>query len=311
MIQTSNALDPQSPQARAIYDLAIPSTIIFALIFVIVTGAIIYAILRFRARPGEADPKQIPGNKKVETAWTIIPFLIVIFLFVITLKAMNRADPPPAPSPDLVVTGHQFWWQADYPASGVTTANEIHIPIGKPLCVRLESKDVLHEFWVPKLTRKMSNVPGQPNYIWLQADKPGTYIGQCSEFCGTQHAWMRIVIVAHEPAQFEEWQQAQLRPAQAPVDDMRAKGLEIFRTETCINCHAINGVPGANSRVAPDLTHVGSRRQLAAGIIENTPENMRRWVKNPQAIKPGALMPDFYLDDQQIDQLASYLSSLR
>jgi len=221
---SSNALDPQSPQARAIYDLAIPSTIIFALILVIVTGAIIYAIVRFRAaRAGEPDPKQIPGNRKVEIAWTIIPFLIVILLLAMTISAMNRADPPPAPSPDLVVTGHQFWWQANYPASGVITANEIHIPAGKPLSVRLESKDVLHEFWVPELTRKMTNVPGQPNHIWLQADKPGTYIGQCSEFCGTQHAWMRILVVADEPSKFEEWQRAQLQPGQAAASDTTAK----------------------------------------------------------------------------------------
>src|SRR5438105_8195459 len=159
-MQTSNALDPQSPLAREIYDLGIVSGVVFALIFAIVTGAIIYAIFRFRARPGEPDPRQIPGNRKVEIAWTIIPFLIVIFLLVMTLSAMNRADPPPPPSPDLVVTGHQFWWQVDYPRSGVITANEIHIPTGKPLSVRLESKDVLHEFWVPELTRKMTNVPG-------------------------------------------------------------------------------------------------------------------------------------------------------
>jgi cytochrome c oxidase subunit 2 len=308
---SSNALDPQSPQARVIFNLGIISTVVFVLIFVIVAGAIVYAILRFRARAGEPDPKQIPGNRKVEIAWTIIPFLIVIFLLVMTLSAMNRADPPPAPSPDLVITGHQFWWQADYPASGVVTANEIHIPAGKPLSVRLESKDVLHEFWVPKLTRKMSNVPGQPNHIWLQADKPGTYIGQCSEFCGTQHAWMRIVVVAEEPSQFEQWQQTQLRPAQAPTNGARARGLELFRTSTCINCHAINGVAGANSRVAPDLTHVGSRRQLAAGILENTPANMRSWLKSPQHIKPGALMPDFSFTDEQLDQLSEYLSALR
>src|SRR4030095_1380674 len=160
---TSNALDPQSPLARAIYDLVIVSTIILGLIFVIVTGGVVYAILRFRARAGEADPKQIAGNKKVELTWTIIPVLIVLLLFALTIQAMNRSDPPPAPSPDLVVTGHQFWWQADYPVSGVTTANEIHIPTGKPLSVRLESADVLPEFWVPKLTRKMSNVPGQHN----------------------------------------------------------------------------------------------------------------------------------------------------
>jgi cytochrome c oxidase subunit 2 len=308
---SSNALDPQSPFARAIYDVGIVSTIVLGLIFVIVTFGIVYAILRFRARPGEADPKQTPGNRKVEITWLIIPFFIVIFLFVVTLSAMNRGDPPPAPTPDLIVTGHQFWWQADYPASGVTTANEIHIPAGKPLSVRLESQDVLHEFWVPKLTRKMTNVPGHPNNIWLQADKPGTYIGQCSEFCGTQHAWMRILVVADEPAQFEEWQKAQLKVAQNPPDAATAKGLELLRTATCINCHAINGLPGANVRVAPDLTHIASRRQLASGMIDNTPENMRRWIANPQLIKPGALMPNFNLTNEQVDQLAGYLSTLR
>jgi cytochrome c oxidase subunit 2 len=308
---SSNALDPQSALARAIYDLGIVSGIILALISIIVTGGVVYAILHFRARAGEPDPKQIAGNRKVELTWTVIPFLIVLLLFVLTIQAMNRADPPPAPSADLVVTGHQFWWQADYPASGVTTANEIHIPAGKALSVRLESKDVLHEFWVPKLTRKMTNVPGQPNHIWLQADKPGTYIGQCSEFCGTQHAWMRIVVVADEPAQFEQWQQTQLRPAQAPTNSATTKGLELFRTSTCINCHAINGVTGANSRVAPDLTHVASRRQLGAGILENTPANMHSWLKSPQHIKPGALMPDFSFSDEQLDQLSEYLSTLR
>jgi cytochrome c oxidase subunit II len=247
----------------------------------------------------------------VEIAWTIIPFLIVIFLLVMTLSAMNRADPPPAPSPDLVITGHQFWWQVDYPGSGVITANEIHIPTGKPLSIRLESKDVLHEFWVPKLTRKMSNVPGQPNHIWLQADKPGAYIGQCSEFCGTQHAWMRILVVAEEPSKFEEWQRAQLQPGQAATSDTTSKGLALFQTSTCIDCHAIRGVAGADLRVAPDLTHVGSRKQLGAGILENTPANMRLWLKSPQHIKPGALMPDFNFTDDQLDQISEYLSTLR
>jgi len=310
-VNTSNALDPQSPLARAIYDLGIVSGVVFALIFVIVTGAIIYAIFRFRSRAGEADPKQFAGSEKVEIIWTVIPFLIVVFLFALTLRGMNRADPPPPPSADLVITGHQFWWQVDYPASRVITANEIHIPTGKPLSVRLESKDVLHEFWVPKLTRKMSNVPGQPNHIWLQADKPGTYIGQCSEFCGTQHAWMRILVVAEEPSKFEEWQRAQLQPGQAATSDATAKGLALFQTSTCINCHAIRGVAGADLRVAPDLTHVGSRRQLGAGILENSPTNMRLWLKSPQHIKPGALMPDFNFTDEQLDQLSEYLSTLQ
>jgi cytochrome c oxidase subunit 2 len=310
-MHTSNALNPQSPQARAIYDLGIISTIVFVLIFVIVTGAIAYAIFRFRGREGEPEPKQFAGSERVEIIWTAIPFLIVVFLFVLTLRGMNRADPPPAPSPDLIVTGHQFWWEAQYPASGAVTANEIHIPIGKPLSVRLDSKDVLHEFWVPELARKMTTVPGQLNHIWLQADKPGVYIGTCSEFCGTQHAWMRILVVAEEPSKFEEWQRAQLQPSRTPTSDAAAKGLALFQTSTCMNCHAIGGVTGADSRVAPDLTHVASRRQLGAGILENTPANMRRWLKNPQHIKPGSLMPDFNFTDQELDELREYLETLR
>jgi cytochrome c oxidase subunit 2 len=310
-MHTSNALDPQSPQARAIYDLGIVSTIIFVLIFVVVAAGIVYAIFRFRGHEGEPDPKQFAGSEKVEIIWTVIPFLIVVFLFVLTLRGMNRADPPPAPSPDLVVTGHQFWWEAQYPASGAVTANEIHIPIGKPLSVRLDSKDVLHEFWVPELARKMTTVPGQPNHIWLQADKPGVYIGTCSEFCGTQHAWMRILVVAEELSKFEEWQRAQLQPGLAATSAAAAKGLALFQTSTCINCHAIRGVTGADAHVAPDLTHVASRKQLGAGILENTPANMRRWLKNPQHIKPGALMPDFNFTDQELDQLREYLETLR
>lgn len=308
---SSNALDPQSPQARAIYDLFIQSGVIFLLIFVIVAGLVTFAIVRSRGRTHERDPEQIAGNRRVEIAWTIIPFLIVTLLLAMTLSAMNRADPLAAPPPDLVVTGHQFWWQVDYPKSGVTTANEIHIPTGKALSVRLESQDVLHEFWVPKLTRKMSNVPGQPNHIWIQADKPGTYIGQCSEFCGIQHAWMRILVVAEEPAQFETWQRAQLEAAHPANGDAAAKGIALFQTSSCINCHAIRGVAGANLRVAPDLTHIGSRRQLASGMIDNTPANMRLWLKSPQHIKSGALMPDFNFTDEQLNQLAAYLSALQ
>jgi cytochrome c oxidase subunit 2 len=310
-MHTSNALDPQSPQARAIYDLGMVSAIVFVLIFVAVAGGIVYAIFRFRGRHGEPDPKQFAGSEKVEVIWTAIPFLIVVFLFALTLRGMNRADPAPAPRPDLVVTGHQFWWEAQYPASGAVTANEIHIPAGKPLSVRLESKDVLHEFWVPELARKMTTVPGQPNNIWLQADKPGVYIGTCSEFCGIQHAWMRILVVAEEPSKFEEWQRTQLQPGPAAKSDAAAKGLALFRTSTCMNCHAIRGVSGADATVAPDLTHVASRQQLGAGILENSPENMRRWLENPQHIKPGALMPDFNFTNQELADLGEYLSTLR
>ena len=173
--------------------------------------------MRFRWREGEADPHQLAGNKTIEIIWTAIPCVIVVALFALTARTMSLSDPPPAPTPDLVVIGHQWWWEARYPKSGVVAANEIHIPVGKALSVRLDSADVLHEFWVPELARKITAVPGHPNHIWIEADKPGTYLGICSEFCGTQHAWMHFLIVAEPQAEFDAWEKAQLQPAATPA----------------------------------------------------------------------------------------------
>lgn len=307
----SNALDPQSPQARAVYDLGIIATVIFTLIFVIVAGAVFYSVMKFRWREGEPDPHQFAGHKTIELIWTTIPLLIVLLLFGLTWRTMSAADPPAPPAPDLVVTGHQFWWEIRYANSGAIAANEVHIPIGRPLSVRLEARDVLHEFWVPNLTRKMTTVPGQPNHIWIQADKPGTYMGVCSEFCGTQHAWMRFLVVAEEPEKFEAWQRAQLQPAAATLTGDAAKGEALFRSMNCVNCHAVNGIEGATARVAPDLTHISSRRQLGAGKMENTPENLRRWMKDPQEVKPGIFMPNYNFSNEQLDQLSAYFGTLK
>ena len=303
-------LNPNSPQARSIFDLGMLSGIIFAGIFVIVAGIIVFAVMRFRWREGEADPHQLAGNKMVEIIWTVIPFLIVVALFALTMRTMNLSDPPPPPEPDLVVIGHQWWWEARYPKSGVVAANEFHIPVGKAVSVRLDSSDVLHEFWVPELARKITAVPGHPNHIWLQADRPGTYLGICSEFCGTQHAWMHFLIVAEPEAEFAAWQKAQLLPAAKPVRDAAEKGLALFQQSTCVNCHAIKGTT-ANAQVGPDLTHLASRRQLGAGIVENTPQNLRRWLADPQKIKPGVRMPDFKFSEEQVTQLGDYLETLR
>jgi cytochrome c oxidase subunit 2 len=311
MISSSNALNPQSPHTQAIFDLGIVSLVIFCLIFAVVGGAIFYSIARFRWREGEADPRQLAGHKVVEIVWTAIPLVIVILLFVMTARTMNVADPAPAPTPDLVVTGHQFWWEARYPASGAVAANEIHIPVGKPFSIKLEASDVIHEFWVAELTRKIQAVPGSTRYLWIQADRPGSYMGVCSEFCGVQHAWMRFLVIAEEPAAFEAWQRAQLQAAPAPVNEAAGKGLVMFQQMSCISCHAINGVPGATAGVGPDLTHVASRRQLGAGISENTPENLRRWLKNPQALKPGVLMPNYNLTDEQLTQFGEYFQTLK
>ena len=303
-------LNPGSPQARSIFDLGVVAAIIFAIIFVIVTGMIVFALMRFRWREGKPDPQQIAGNRTVEIVWTAIPCLIVVALFALTARAMSLSDPPPAPEPDLLVTGHQWWWEARYPKLGVVVANEFHIPVGKAVSVRLESADVLHEFWVPELARKITAVPGHPNHIWLEADKPGTYLGICSEFCGTQHAWMHFLIVVEPEAEFDAWEKAQLQSAATPADGSAAKGFALFQTTTCASCHAINGT-SAHGQVGPDLTHFASRRQLGSGVADNTPENLRRWLADPQRVKPGVRMPDFKFTEEQVTQLVGYFQTLK
>jgi cytochrome c oxidase subunit 2 len=303
-------LNPDSPQARSIFDLGIVAAIIFGIIFVIVAGIIVFALMRFRWREGEPDPHQLAGNRTVEIIWTVIPCLIVVALFVLTARAMSLSDPPPAPEPDLVVTGHQWWWEGRYPKSGVVVANEFHIPVGRPMSLRLEAADVLHEFWVPELARKITAVPGHPNHIWLEADKPGTYLGICSEFCGTEHAWMHFLIVAQSQAEFDAWEKAQLQPAVMPKGSSATNGFALFQNTICASCHAINGT-AARSQVGPDLTHFASRRQLGAGITDNTPENLHRWLLDPQRVKPGVKMPDFKFTDEQVTQLVDYFETLK
>jgi cytochrome c oxidase subunit 2 len=308
-MDTLTSLNPQSPQTHAIFNLWGISVVIFALIFLIVTGIIAYSLMRFRWREGEPDPEQISGNKKVEMIWTAIPLVIVIFLFVLTARTMSFSDPAPTGDPDLIVIGHQWWWEARYPKSGAIAANEIHIPTGRAISVVLDSADVLHEFWVAELTRKMTTVPGHPNHIWLQADRPGVFLGVCSEFCGTQHAWMRFTVVAQKPEDFAAWEQAQLAAAAAPAGEA-AKGLALFEKMSCANCHAIKGTAD-KARVGPDLTHFASRKEFGAGIVKNTPENLRNWLHDPQNVKPGVKMPNFKLDDEQVSQFVAYFETLK
>jgi cytochrome c oxidase subunit 2 len=200
--------------------------------------------------------------------------------------------------------GHQWWWEVRYP-SGVATANEIHIPVGQPLLVRLEAADVIHDFWVPPLARKMDAVPGHSNSFWMSADAPGEYRGTCAEYCGAQHAWMRLLVVAEPPAAFDAWQRAQLAPAAPPASDASARGERIFRDEACGSCHTVAG-RGFDGRVAPDLTHVASRTTLGAGVTGATPDDLRAWLHDPQSVKPGCRMPDFKLTDAQVSDLVAY-----
>jgi len=327
-------LEPVSPQGVAVMDLFVMITVACFFILAIVTTLVCICIARFRRKPVDAEPKQVFGNLRMELAWTIAPFLLLVWMFFMTARGMNAALPREteikAREPDLIVTGHQWWWEVRYPKSGVVTANEIHIPVGKRLLARLESADVIHSFWAIQFGPKMDMVPGHPNYIWLEAEKPGIYDGACAEYCGTQHAWMRFFVIAESKKEFGEWEKAQKNPVPSNITHMRVdephgvsvhvrddpvvRGKQGFSQMTCVNCHAINdGTKPAASlpNAGPDLTHLASRRTLAGGVIENNPANLRRWLKNAQLIKPGSKMPDLSLTDEQVEQLAAYLETLK
>jgi cytochrome c oxidase subunit II len=300
----------ESPQASAISDLFIIVLIVCAIIFLIVTAMVSVSLIRFRHQLGSTDPRPRYGNWKLETTWTVIPFLVLIWLLTLTARGMKQSDPAPDRKPDLLVISHQWWWEARYPQTGVVTANEIHIPVGVTWLLTLESADVIHDFWVPRLGPKMDVVPGHPNHLWLEADKPGIYLGTCSEFCGAQHAQMHFLVVAQSAAEFETWQKQQEKPAAYLLSESSKKGSKLFQQLTCINCHTINGT-NAKGQAAPDLTHFASRQTLGAVILPNTPENLALWLKNPQAVKPAILMPNLKLTDAQVGNLTDYLESLQ
>jgi len=296
--------DTVSAQAQAITNLFVLTMVIATVILALVTGLVLYASFRYRSRPGQAEePKQIFGHRNLEIAWTAAPAVLLAVLAGLTLYTMGLSDPSASAQeqPDLVITGHQWWWEVRYPKSGVVTANEIHIPVGQKLLTRIESADVIHSFWVPQLGRKMDAIPGHPNRLYLQADQAGTYLGTCAEYCGTQHAWMRIRVIAQSRDEFEAWQQEQLQLPQIPPNSEAAKGAQFFQEKTCVVCHT--------QGIGPDLTHMGDRETIAAGVLENTPPNMAKWLKNPQAVKPGSNMPNFNLTDQEIKALVAYLEA--
>jgi cytochrome c oxidase subunit 2 len=237
---------------------------------------------------------------------------LLVYIFTITVHAMQRADPDISDDrqPDMVIVGHQWWWEARYTSSNVVAANEIHIPVGKLSLVRLESADVIHDWWVPQLGRKMDAIPGHPNLFWLGADVPGTYLGTCAEYCGAEHAWMRIRVIAQSEADFERWSEHQLEvPAQRDTGDA-AEGARLFQQLTCADCHTISGTP-ARADIGPDLTHIAERQTLAAGLLENTPANLEQWLSDPQAVKPGVHMPNFEMNADQVHELTAYLETLR
>jgi len=290
---------------------------ITAIIFLVVAGILVYIILRFRHRPSDdprQEPPQIFGSNQIEIAWTFIPLLIVFILIGVTARVIaSIQDAPPPPSAiRLRVVGHQWWWELNYTDLGVTTANEIHLPIAgttaPPAFLRLESVDVIHSFWVPQLSGKTDLIPNRANTMWIDPREPGIYLGNCAEYCGTQHANMLLRVIAEPNKDFLAWVEAQRKPANG--DPRVAEGKLTFESLSCVNCHTVRGTT-ANGVFGPDLTHLMSRQTLAAGVVLNTPENLRRWVDDPQALKPGCFMPSMKLTNQQLTQVVSYLESLK
>ncbi|HBY95973.1 MAG: cytochrome c oxidase subunit II [Ardenticatenaceae bacterium] len=319
----SSPFNPSSPQAQAISNLFILTLVIGTAITLLILGLVLYASFRYRSRPGQGEPRQVFGHRQLEIGWTLAPALVLAWLLALTINTMRIADPPVQPAsglgadppaqqsqPDLVVVAQQWWWTVRYPQAEVVTANEIHIPVGKRLLMRLESDDVIHDFWVPQVGRKMDATPGHPVLLWIEVDRPGTYLGACSEYCGVQHAWMRLRVMAQPQGEFDAWLAQQQQVPAAPAGGETARGAQLFQDKTCVNCHAIAGTQ-AEARVGPDLTHVASRETLGAGVLENTEANMARWLKDPQAVKPGNHMPDMRLTDAEVRALTAYLETLK
>ena len=310
-------LDPRSTPADAIHHLSLLVFGITILVFLVVFTLLIYVIVRFRDRDADSrcEPAQVYGSTQIELAWTVIPILIVVVLFLATARVIHAIQdvPKPAEALEVIAIGHQFWWEVQYSGYGFVTANELHIPVSyptssRPTFLKLLSADTDHSFWVPQLAGKTDLIPNRENEMWMDPHHTGIFLGQCAQFCGTQHAKMLLHVSVDSPEEFEVWIREQMQSANQSSEE--AKGKRVFETTACVNCHTVAGT-GAAGRFGPDLTHLMSRRTIAAGAANNTAESLKLWIQNPDAIKPGSLMPAMKLSDRDLDDLVRYLGTLR
>ncbi len=313
----TSIFSPASTPAHSIYSLSLFVLAITTGIFVVVGGLIMYAAVRFRQRPNDdgSEPPQIFGSNQIELSWTIIPVLIVVVLFLATARmifAIQDAPRPPA-ALEVTVIGHQYWWEFRYPGLHITTANELHIPVSpadapRPTYMKLTSADVMHSFWVPRLAGKVDVIPNRINELWMDPHTPGLYVGQCAQFCGIEHAKMLLRVYVDTPEQFAAWAKGQ---QQTGVQDPAvATGRHVFESQACMNCHTVAGT-AAHGQFGPDLTHLASRKTLAAGATDNTTEDLERWIDDPDLIKPGSLMPSMHLTANQVRDVTAYLNTLQ
>jgi cytochrome c oxidase subunit 2 len=314
---STNIFAPEGTPARSIFGLSMLVLGICAAIFLTVAGLLTYILIRYRFRRGHTvqEPPQIYGSNQVELSWTVIPVLIIVVLFLATTRVIYVTEHASRPKTalDVTVIGHQYWWEYRYPRLGIVTANELHVPVSDPrhptpTYLTMISADTDHSFWVPRLAGKMDVIPNKVNVMWIDPDKPGLYLGQCAQYCGTQHAKMLIRVYADTPAEFAAWVARQKQPA--VQDPAAAEGREVFLHNACMDCHAISGTM-AKGTFGPDLSHVASRDTIASGSVPNTPANLHAFVENPAHFKPGCLMPAMHLNDHDLDAVTQYLLTLR
>lgn len=284
-------------------------------VFLVVLYMLLVPLRNRRQRIEHADVEPPHNEGMILIAGALVPAIILVGVYLGTLQTLSAtATPPVRPTYMISVTGHQWWWEIHYlsanAADEVTTANEIHIPVGQPVALRVSSNDVAHSFWVPQLQGKIDAIPGQTNTFWIRADKPGKYTGECAEYCGLQHAHMQMQVIAEPQEKFEEWMRAQEASAPEPSDSLIASGRAVFESAPCVLCHTVRGT-SAHGRMGPDLTHIATRLTLGAGAVDNTPGALAGWIANAQAFKPGSDMPQIQLDGRRMSALLAYLESLR
>lgn len=313
---TPNIFTPASTPAYHIDKLALFVLAVCGAIFLVVGGLLVYAVAKFRSKEkDDREPTQVYGSTQIELAWTLTPVLIVVVLFLTAARVIHDVQDArePAGAINVTMVGHQFWWELRYPQYGVVTANELHVPVSDPAgtaptYLTLLSADTNHSFWVPQLAGKTDLIPNNVNHTWIDPLESGMFVGQCAQYCGVQHAHMLLRVYVQPRAEFDDWIREQ---QQSSVEDPAvAAGRRVFQTSACINCHTVRGTI-ADGTFGPDLTHLMSRATLGAGVVANTPEKLKLWVENPDAIKPACLMPAMNLDPKQLDELVAYLESLR
>lgn len=308
-------LNPASPNATMATNLFNFIFTVAVIVFVVVETLLLYSVLRFRRKNENEMPAQIHGNTKMEIAWTLAPALVLVVVFGFTLQTLTALDEVPPGALQVKVTARQWWWQVEYVEQGVITANEIHLPINQAVNFSLEGVDVIHSFWVPELGGKTDVVPGKINKNTFRPTKLGTFHGQCAEFCGVAHANMRFTVVVESAEDFNKWVADQKKDIAIPASDLAKQGEQEFLKGVCIACHTLNGSAVAKGVTGPNLTHLASRKTFAAGIIELNKDNLKAWLKDPQAVKPGNLMQAGktipILTDAQISALVEFLSGLK